>query len=288
MSMPRLATVKAGGRILFGAMASEGFIDLTGEFPEWTGLRDAAAGGGFARLAKAAEGRDPTHPAGSFEHQIPIGNPEKIICVGVNYPARNEEYKDGKEAPENMSLFVRFPRSFTGHGQPLVRPKASEKLDYEGEIAVVIGAGGRHIPDESALGHIAGLTLCNEGTIRDWVRHAKFNVTQGKNFEKSGSMGPWIVPCETPGQIEDVWIKTHVNGEMRQNDRTGRMLFPVSRQISYISTFTELAPGDIIVTGTPTGAGARLDPPQYLKPGDTVEVSAEGIGTLANGVMDEA
>ena len=205
----------------------------------------------------------------------------------MNYPARNDEYKDGQDAPENMSLFVRFPRSFVGHGRPLIRPKASDKLDYEGEIAIVIGEGGRHIPEDRALEHIAALTLCNEGTLRDWVRHAKFNVTQGKNFDGSGAMGPWLVPFHVPEQILDVRLTTRVNGEVRQQDRTGRMIFPVTRQIAYISTFTTLVTGDIIVTGTPTGAGARLDPPMFLQPGDEIDVEAEGIGVLTNGVVDE-
>ncbi|MFN3294555.1 MAG: fumarylacetoacetate hydrolase family protein, partial [Gemmobacter sp.] len=138
-----------------------------------------------------------------------------------------------------------------------------------------------------ALGHIAALTLCNEGTIRDWVRHAKFNVTQGKTWDRSGAMGPWLVPFADPAQIEDIALETRVNGALRQSDRTGRMLFPVAEQIAYISTFTTLVPGDIIVTGTPTGAGARATPPVWLKPGDVVEVRAAGIGALVNGVADE-
>jgi len=186
-----------------------------------------------------------------------------------------------------MSLFIRFARSFVGHQVALTRPKASEQLEYEGEIAIVIGIGDRHIAEASALDHIAALTLCNEGTLRDWVRHAKFNVTQGKNFDGSGSMGPFLVPFKDPAQIVDVGLQTRVNGDLRQDDRTGRMLFPVARQIAYISTFTTLVPGDIIVTGTPTGAGARLDPPVFLKPGDVIEVEAEGIGLLQNGVVDE-
>ena len=185
-----------------------------------------------------------------------------------------------------MSLFPRFARSFVGHGTPLTRPPESHQLDYEGEIAVVIGTGGRRIPEAEALGHIAALTLCNEGTIRDWVRHAKFNVTQGKNWDGSGAMGPWLVPFTDPAQITDVGLQTYVNGELRQDDRTARMLFPVARQIAYISTFTTLVPGDIIVTGTPTGAGARFDPPRFLVPGDQIEVRAEGIGSLINGVVD--
>ena len=152
---------------------------------------------------------------------------------------------------------------------------------------MIIGTGGHHIPEADALDHIAALTLCNEGTLRDWVRHAKFNVTQGKNFDRSGALGPWLVPFTHPAQITDIRLQTRVNGEIRQDDRTSRMIFPVARQIAYISTFTTLVPGDIIVTGTPTGAGARLDPPQFLKPGDVVEVEADGIGILRNTVQDE-
>jgi 2-keto-4-pentenoate hydratase/2-oxohepta-3-ene-1,7-dioic acid hydratase in catechol pathway len=186
-----------------------------------------------------------------------------------------------------MSLFPRFARSFTSANAPLIRPPESEKLDYEGEIAIVIGKQGRRIPQDQAYDHIAAITLCNEGTIRDWVRHAKFNVTQGKNWESSGAMGPWLVPFTHPSQLDDIRITTHVNGELRQDDRTSRMLFPIKRQIEYISTFTTLMPGDIIITGTPTGAGARLDPPQFLKPGDVVTVTAEGIGNLTNTIADE-
>ncbi|HPG03693.1 MAG TPA: fumarylacetoacetate hydrolase family protein, partial [Rhodoblastus sp.] len=217
----------------------------------------------------------------------PIPSPEKIICIGVNYPDRNEEYKDGQAAPKYPSMFIRFPRSFVGHGASLVRPKASPQLDYEGEVVIVIGKGGRHIEERDALDHIAALSLCNEGTIRDWVRHAKFNVTQGKNFDATGSLGPWIVPYEDENQIADIRLTTRVNGELRQDDRTSRMIFGFRYLISYISTFTTLVPGDVIVTGTPTGAGARFDPPKFLVPGDVIEVTAEGIGTLANDVVDE-
>lgn len=135
---------------------------------------------------------------------------------------------------------------------------------------------------------IAALTLCNEGTIRDWLRHAKFNVTQGKNFDRTGSIGPWLIPFVDEAQIADIGLQTRVNGELRQSDRTSRMTFSIPKLIHYISTFTTLVPGDIVVTGTPTGAGARFDPPHWLKPGDTIEVTAEGIGALRNIVKDEA
>ncbi len=283
----RFATIRAGGRQVYGVVVEGGVIALSDGFPQWRTLRDVIAAGALGQVAAAAEGRAVTHPDGAFAWDLPVPDPEKILCVGVNFPDRNAEYKDGQEAPPHMSLFPRFARSFVGHGAPLVRPPETPQLDYEGEIAVVIGRGGRRIPEAEALGHIAGLTLCNEGTLRDWVRHAKFNVTQGKNWDRSGGMGPWMVAFDDPAQIVDVRLVTRVNGDVRQDDRTGRMLFPVARQIAYISTFTTLVPGDIIVTGTPTGAGARFDPPRYLVPGDVVEIEAEGIGLLRNGVVDE-
>jgi 2-keto-4-pentenoate hydratase/2-oxohepta-3-ene-1,7-dioic acid hydratase in catechol pathway len=282
-----LATIKVAGDRLWGVATAEGLIALSPSFPHWRSLRDVVAAQAIADVMQAAAGREVTHPNGSFIWDIPVPDPEKIICVGVNFPDRNAEYKDGQEAPPNMSLFPRFARSFTGHGQPLIRPPESPQLDYEGEIAVVIGKGGRRIPEAEALTHIAALTLCNEGTIRDWVRHAKFNVTQGKNWDRSGSIGPWLVPFTHAAQITNIVLETRVNGEVRQSDRTGRMLFPVARQIAYISTFTTLVPGDIIITGTPTGAGARFDPPVWLRPGDQVTVTAEGLGSLQNGVADE-
>jgi len=282
-----LATFTADGQQLWGAVTDGGMIALSQEFPQWKTLRNVIEAEAVQTVLDAAAGKSATHAIGTFRWDIPVPDPEKIICVGVNVPDRNAEYKDGQEAPPNMSLFIRFPRSFVGHETPLTRPPETPQLDYEGEIAIVIGKGGRRIPEAEALSHIAGLTLCNEGTLRDWVRHAKFNVTQGKNWDGSGAMGPWLVPFTDPSQIVDVHLQTRVNGETRQDDRTGRMLFPVARQIAYISTFTTLVPGDIIVTGTPTGAGARFDPPVWLVPGDTIEIEADGIGILRNGVVNE-
>lgn len=283
----KLVTFTVDTRSHWGVTAPGGVVALSGQFPQWPTLRNVIAANGVAAVQAAGRDREPTHRDGEYVLQIPVPDPGKIICVGVNFPDRNAEYKDGQAAPSRMSLFPRFPGSFVGHGSPLVRPPESEQLDYEGEIAVVIGNGGRRIPREQALSHIAALTLCNEGTIRDWTRHAKFNVTQGKNWQSSGSIGPWLVPFSDPAQIEDIGLLTRVNGEVRQQDRTSRMIFPVAEQIAYISTFTQLEPGDIIITGTPTGAGARLDPPVWLRPGDVVEIEAEGIGTLRNGVKDE-
>ena len=284
--MTRFAAYKVGDRRYYGMVTDKGMIDLSQDYLVWASLREVIEDDGIDRLIAAAGGREVTHT--DVTYSIPIPNPEKIICVGVNFPDRNAEYKDGSDAPKNMSLCPRFARSFTGHNRPLIRPPETPQLDYEGEIAVVIGKRGRRIPESAAYDHIAAITLCNEGTLRDWVRHAKFNVTQGKNWDRSGAMGPWLVPFTHAGQLDDIRLTTKVNGELRQDDRTSRMLFPIRRQIAYISTFTTLVPGDIIVTGTPTGAGARFDPPRFLKPGDVIEVEAEGIGRLVNTVEDEA
>jgi 2-keto-4-pentenoate hydratase/2-oxohepta-3-ene-1,7-dioic acid hydratase in catechol pathway len=272
----------------YGVHTEQGIIDLSRRHgATWPTLREVIEAGALAQLAEEAAGLTPDIAPGTFRFEIPIPAPEKLICVGVNFPDRNEEYKDGQAAPSNPSLFIRFPRSFTGHDQPLIRPPESPQLDYEGEIVIVIGKGGRRIAEADALDHIAALTLCNEGTIRDWVRHAKFNVTQGKNFDRTGAIGPWLVPYTDEAQLADIALTTRVNGEVRQQDRTSRMIYSFRKIINYISTFTTLVPGDVIVTGTPTGAGARFDPPIWLKPGDVVEVEADGIGLLRNTIADE-
>jgi 2-keto-4-pentenoate hydratase/2-oxohepta-3-ene-1,7-dioic acid hydratase in catechol pathway len=288
MTSPRLATYSIDRTVRYGAVTDKGIVDLSVRFArDYPTLREVIAAGALARLADDAASRAADHALDAVTLLPPIPSPEKIICIGVNYPDRNAEYKDGQDAPKYPSMFMRTPRSFVGHGTPLVRPRVSQQLDYEGELVLVIGKAGRHIPEASALDHIAALTLCNEGTIRDWVRHAKFNVTQGKNFDSTGSLGPWIVPYTDEAQIADVRLTTKVNGELRQDDRTSRLMFGFRYLINYISTFTTLVPGDVIVTGTPTGAGARFDPPRYLKPGDVIEVEAEGVGLLRNGVADE-
>jgi 2-keto-4-pentenoate hydratase/2-oxohepta-3-ene-1,7-dioic acid hydratase in catechol pathway len=288
MTSPRLLTYSNRGSTHYGAIVDGGVVDLSARFgKDYPTLREVIAAGALLKLADDAARRSPDHALEAISFQPPIPAPEKIICIGVNYPDRNAEYKDGSDAPKYPSMFMRTPRSFVGHDTPLVRPRASQQLDYEGELAIVIGKPGRHIAEGQALDHIAAITLCNEGTIRDWVRHAKFNVTQGKNFDATGSLGPWIVPYTSEAQIADIRLTTRVNGETRQDDRTSRLIFPFRYLINYISTFTTLIPGDIIVTGTPTGAGARFDPPRYLKPGDVIEVEAEGVGVLRNGVTDE-
>ena len=281
----KFATYTSGGGRYYGAVTDGGMIALNGVFPLWPTLFDAVQADGLGALEDAAQGKPVSHT--EFEYEMVLPNARRILCVGVNFPDRNAEYKDGSEQPKYMSLFPRFASGFTGHNRPLIRPPENHTLDYEGEVAIVIGKGGRRISQETAYEHIAALTLCNEGTIRDWVRHAKFNVTQGKNWDKSGSIGPWLVPFTDAAQLDEARIITRVNGEVRQDDVLSRMMHPIRREIEYISTFMTLEPGDIIVTGTPTGSGARLDPPQYLKPGDVVEIEVNGIGTLRNTIEDE-
>jgi 2-keto-4-pentenoate hydratase/2-oxohepta-3-ene-1,7-dioic acid hydratase in catechol pathway len=289
MTSHRIATFSVGSSNKYGAVVEGGIVDLSARFgKDYPTLREVIAAGALRKLAGEAARHSPDHAIDAITWLPPIPAPEKIICIGVNYPDRNAEYKDGQDAPKYPSLFMRTPRSFVGHNTPLVRPRASPQFDYEGEVVLVIGKPGRHIPQSTALDHIAAITLCNEGTIRDWVRHAKFNVTQGKNFDATGSLGPWLVPYTNESQIADIRLTTRVNGETRQDDRTGRLIFGFRYLINYISTFTTLVPGDVIVTGTPTGAGARFDPPRYLKPGDIIEVEADHIGVLRNGVIDEA
>jgi len=289
MVQHRIATFSIDGSTRYGAVVKGGIVDLSAHFgKQYPTLREAIAADALPKLIEDSERRPPDHALDAIRWQPPVPAPEKIICIGVNYPDRNAEYKDGQDAPKYPSMFMRTPRSFVGHEAPLIRPRVSSQLDYEGELVLIIGKAGRHIKESAALDHIAAVTLCNEGTMRDWVRHAKFNVTQGKNFDSTGSLGPWLVPYTGESQIADIRLSTRVNGETRQDDRTGRLIFGFRYLINYISTFTTLVPGDVIVTGTPTGAGARFDPPRYLKPGDTIEVEADGVGVLRNGVADEA
>ena len=280
-----------GGRPSFGAVVgpdgSEGIVDLSMRFTDVGDLSDLIAQERIDEAVTIAANAKPDLDLDDIVYERTLPRPGKIFCIGVNYGGRNAEYKDGQDSPNKPSVFVRFPNSFTGHGHDLVRPPESQQLDYEGEIVAVIGRGGRRIPRAQARDHIAGLTLGNEGTIRDWVRHAKFNVTQGKNWDDSGAIGPWMVTLDEIGDFEDLHLTTHVNGELRQDDSPATMAYPIEYQIEYLSTFCTLEPGDIIFTGTPTGAGARFDPPRFLVPGDVIEVSVPELGTLRNGVRDE-
>jgi len=286
----RLVSFNHDGRASFGVLHDDGIVDV--------GRRLDAPFAGLHEMLHVLGGEDAKEiltlydrPGADFaladvELTKPLLSWGKCFCVGVNYPQRTQENRDGSAAPFHPSLFVRFPESLVGPGQPLARPPESAQLDYEGEIVMVIGKAGRRIAAADWANHVFGWTLGNEGTISDWVRHGKFNVTPGKNFAASGALGPWVVTRDEAG-IGPFEIVTRVNGEERQRDSTARMSFSFGRIVEYVSTFCTLEPGDVIFTGTPAGAGARREPPVWLKPGDVVEVEAPGLGKLVNGVADE-
>ena len=284
----KLLNFRVEGRESVGALGTRGIIDLGARLGHevsdaLTFIRSGLMGPG--RTLAALDQSDYT--VDEVRILKPVGRDTRYFCIGVNYPDRNAEYKDGSERPKYPSLFMRSHTSFVAHGEPILRPRESEQLDYEGEIVVVIGTGGRRIPAEQALKHVFGYTCANEGSVRDWLRHSKFNVTQGKNFDRSGAIGPCIVTADEVGTAP-LRVTTHVNGEERQNDTSDRMLFSIPYLISYLSTFCTLEPGDVILSGTPSGAGARFDPPRYLVPGDVVQVEVSRVGILSNTVVDDA
>jgi 2-keto-4-pentenoate hydratase/2-oxohepta-3-ene-1,7-dioic acid hydratase in catechol pathway len=285
----RLASFRAGDRTSYGIVTERGVTDLgkrlAGTYPT---MMDLIRGGAPALAAARAVGDGVDVPLDQIEYALPVPAPEKIICVGINYPERMGEYDDGREKPKYPNLFVRFPGSLVGHEQPIVRPKHSDKFDYEGEIVIVIGKSGRDIPREDALDHVFGLTLGNEGSLRDWIRHGTLNVTQGKNFDRSGALGPWIVPADELAPGGPLRVMTRINGELRQDDTTDRLTWDFAELIRYITMFATLNPGDLLFTGTPVGAGGHQKPPKWLVPGDLVEVEVPQIGVLRNRVIDEA
>lgn len=283
----KFLTCSKDGVETFGAVTDAGVVDLGKRHPELPDLREAIRQGKLGELAAEASSADADFSLDGITYLPTIPNPEKIICIGVNYMNRNAEYKDGSEAPKYPSVFMRARESLTGHDQPLIDPPESDQLDYEGEIVMVIGKECRRVSEADAHEVVAGLTIMNEGSIRDWIRHGKFNVTPGKNFEKSGSMGPWMVTPDELDPMSELRVMTRVNGEERQNDTTDSLMFPFRRIINYVTSFAKLKPGDIIATGTPNGAGARFDPPKFLKEGDVIEVEVPGIGVLKNGVQTE-
>ena len=284
----RLATFSVTGKHSYGIVRDDGVVDLGRrlgkKYPALIELIRAGALGEAEAEAKAAA----DYKLSEVAFLPPVPGAEKILCVGINYPERNAEYKDEREKPKYPNLFVRFPGSIVGHDEPILRPKVSEKFDYEGEIVLVIGKEGRNVPRERALDHVFGMTLGNEGSVRDWLRHGTMNVTQGKNFDRSGSMGPWIVTSDEADPGSNLHLMTRVNGELRQDDTTARLSWDFAELIRYVTMFTTLKPGDLLFTGTPTGAGGHQTPPKWLVPGDIVEVEVPEIGILRNHVEDEA
>jgi 5-carboxymethyl-2-hydroxymuconate isomerase len=284
----RLLSFAVGDYVSFGAISAEGdrIVDV-GRLLQFPTLGAVLRGGGLHRAVSLGTSSKATIALDEIRYLPTIPDPEKSICIGINYGNRNAEYKDGEKPPEYPSVFMRTPGSLVGHLEPIWNPPESQQLDYEGEIVLVIGKGGRRIAAADAWQHVAGLTLMNEGSVRDWLRHSKFNVTPGKNFERSGSLGPWLVTVDELAPNPTLHLVTRVNGELRQDDTTANLIFPFARLVEYVSSFMRLTPGDLIATGTPTGAGARFDPPKYLRGGDTVEVHVSELGTLRNVVVDE-
>ena len=287
----KFLSFKHDGQDSFGGINESGeqpaIVNLSERSSDLSDLRDVIRNDRLNELTELVRSSDADLSLEDVELAPTIPNPEKIICIGVNYANRNAEYKDGSDLPKYPSVFMRNRESLVGHKQDIMNPPESDQLDYEGEIVLVIGKEGRRIPETEAHNYIAGMTIMNEGSVRDYLRHAKFNVTQGKNFERSGSLGPWMVTPDELDPMSQLQVITRVNGEERQNDVTDNLMFPFRFLISYLSTFYRLKPGDIIATGTPNGAGARFDPPKYLREGDVVEVEVPGIGILNNSIRDE-
>ncbi len=288
----RLASYTAGGRASYGAvvdggLADGGVVDLGARLgARYPALVDVIRAGALDEARAAVAGAPPDVALSAVELMPPLTAPEKILCIGVNYANRNADFGDSS-LPAWPSMFFRHPGSLVGSGQALVRPRVSEQFDYEGEIALVIGREGRHVPKERAFDYILGYTLCNEGSVRDWMRHGKFNVTQGKNFDRSGSIGPWIVTADSIDPSQPMHLTARLNGEVTQDDTTASMIFSFADLIAYATTFMTIRPADIIVTGTPVKAKSAAGAPRWLKPGDVVEIASPELGTLRNRVVDE-
>jgi 2-keto-4-pentenoate hydratase/2-oxohepta-3-ene-1,7-dioic acid hydratase in catechol pathway len=282
----RLASFKVRGRDSFGAVVGEGVVDLkTRLAPKYSSVLDLLRRDGLDEARGVIQGVRPDFPLAEIELMTPIAEPEKILCIGINYANRNADFGDA-DVPKYPSMFFRTPASLVAHSQPIMRPPESEQLDYEGEIALVIGRGGRRILQSEALDFVAGVTLCNEGTVRDWMRHGKLNVTQGKNWDASGSIGPWIVTADEIDLSRPLHLTVKVNGEVMQDDTTASMIKSFAELIAYVSTFMTLKPGDILVTGTPIKL-KRDEAPVWLKSGDVIEIAVPQIGVLRNTVKDE-
>ena len=281
----KLASFILNDKPTWGAVAGDSAIDLGGLAPT---LKAALAGGLLGPNAKGAAeraaGQGPSAALSDVSLLPVVPDPDKVICVGLNYKSHIEE--TGRSDSDYPVLFTRWANTQVGHGAPMIRPVNSTKFDYEGELAVVIGSAARHVSAADALGHVAGYSCYNDGSIRDWQRHTH-QFTPGKNFEATGGFGPWMVTTDEIPDPSALHLKTRVNGQEVQNSTTDLLIFTVPVLIEYISSFTTLEPGDVIVTGTPGGVGFKRNPPLFLKDGDTVEVDISGIGVLSNPVRDE-
>lgn len=282
--MKLVTFVPSGGRTALGVLAAGGVVDLTARMgvPSLRALLDTGRLDEARRVAVEAGSADLPLQGLVFAPVVP--DPDKIICVGLNY--RDHVAETGRTVTEKPALFARFAASQAGHLQPLVRPRVSEQFDYEGELAVVIGTGSRHIPDADALRHVAGYACYNDGSVRDWQRHTS-QFLAGKTFAMTGGFGPWLVTADEIPDPAALTLETRLNGQVVQHTTTDLLITPVPALIAYISTILPLLPGDVIVTGTPGGVGMKRTPPLFMQPGDIAEVEISGIGVLRNPVVQE-
>ncbi len=278
----KLVSYRKAGIDGYGVVVGEGGIVDAGKRLGLPSLRAVLAQGRLADL-KPLAAMAPDFSLTDVELLPPIPDPEKILCVGLNYKSHVAEV--GRDLPANPSLFGRFTNTLVAAGKPIIRPKVSSHLDYEGELAMVIGKPGRNISEADALRHVAGYSCFNDGSLRDYQKHS---VTAGKNFQATGGFGPWIVTADAVADPEALELTTRLNGQQVQHSNTSLLIYSLAKIISYISEFTALEPGDVIATGTPEGVGARRDPPLWMKAGDVAEVEIAGIGLLRNPIVDQA
>jgi 2-keto-4-pentenoate hydratase/2-oxohepta-3-ene-1,7-dioic acid hydratase in catechol pathway len=274
----KLVSYRADGKDAFGVVVDDGIVTVTSHKT----LREALAAGALDAIRAAAKTAKPDRKLAEVTLLPSITNPEKILCAGINY--RSHAAETGRELPKQPSMFVRFTDTLVGHGGEMIRPTVSSNFDFEGELAIVIGKGGRHIKPENALDHVAGYTCFVDGSVRDYQ---KFSVTSGKNFPGTGPLGPWIVTADEIPDPTKLTLMTRLNGQEMQRSGTDLLIYSCQQIISFCSDFTQLHPGDIIATGTPEGVGHRRNPQLWMKPGDVLEVEITGIGTLRTTIVDE-
>jgi len=281
----RLVTYRKGSLESFGVLVDRGIVDaakaLGGRFPS---LKAALAADALPELSRAVQGAPPDASLETVQLLPPIPEPDKILCVGINYVAHRDE--TGRSENPYPTLFTRFANTQVGHGQALVRPLASTEFDYEAELAVVIGKRGRHVRREDALSLVAGYSCYQDATLRDWQRHTS-QFTPGKNFVATGGFGPWLVTADEVPDPSKLTVVGRLNGLEMQRSGTDLLIFDIPELIAYITTFTELVPGDVVSTGTPGGVGSKRKPPVWMKAGDIFEVEVTGVGVLRNPVKDE-
>ncbi len=276
----KFVSFRAGGKARYGLVSGNGVVDLTTRRKE-PDLKSLIAANGLAVAASACSGEAPDFTLDAVQFEPLIPNPSKIICIGLNYHEhRNETQMTGDPYP---AIFIRFADTQIGHLETVIRPRESEQLDYEAELALIIGKGGRHIKASEAMAHVAGYSCYNDVSVRDYQRHAS-QWTPGKNFPRTGPFGPFLVTPDEVGDLQGKKIATRLNRDTVQSSTLDMMIFPPPKLIEYISSFTPLYPGDVIATGTPGGVGWVRKPPLWMKPGDTVEIEIEGVGLLKNSI----